>query len=422
MSINRSIAPQIKDITQVNLLDLEAEQLNNQMLVYQLQGGKQPVTHIQLIYPAGRWYEQKPLQSFFTSAQFLEGTSQKSSKAISELIDLHGATISASASYDVATVELLCLSKHLEPMIQLLVELLTEPSYDSDELALKQQILKRKLEVNLEKTNFVAQRVLHEKIYGKSHPYGYSSSSEKYDSIRSEDLISFHQSHFLNATPTVIISGHFTSEELNVIKSSISALPTGQVLDNPTFESKGQKGKTYIPFDDAKQTTIRMGKPIDHINTENYGKLILANAVLGGYFGSRLMSNLREDKGLTYGVYSQLGSFVHQDYWFIGTDVGKDNRNLAVQEIKKEIQILQNQLVPAEELEVVRNYVMGKYLGKVDGPFSQAKVYKNLMIHNQTTKDFQDQVSQILSTTAEDIMELANQYWSLDELTEVQVG
>jgi len=422
MTLDRNIAPAIQPIQQVDLLALTADKLRNGIPFYELKGGKQPVIHLQLIYPAGRWNENKELQSFFTGNQLLEGTTSKTSKEISELIDLHGSSISASPGYDVATIELLCLSKHLTPMIELLREVITSPVYDEKELALKQQIVKRSLQVNLQKTDVVAQRTFHEKVFGNNYPYGYASSIEKYDAITTEDLREFHQSNYLNATPIAILSGNYTSTELTQIQEMISGLPTGETQSPSNWTLNTESGATYIPFEEAKQTSIRIGKPIIDLKEEDFGKLTVANAILGGYFGSRLMSNLREEKGLTYGAYAQLGRFVNQVYWFIGTDVGKEHRELAVAEIKKEIKRLQDELVSDDELELVRNYVMGKFLGKVDGPFAQAKVYKSLLLNSQNDVDFQKTVQQILSTTATDIQRLVKQHWALDEMVEVMVG
>lgn len=422
MSFNRNIAPEILPIQQVDLLDVQVDELQNGISFYELKGGKQPVVHLQLVFPAGRWNEKKAMQSFFTASQMLEGTTNKSSQEVSEMIDLHGATIDISASYDIATVELICLSKHLSPMVQLLEEMITSPSFDESELEVKQQIVKQKFQVNLQKTDFVAQRTFLQKAFGQSHPYGYTSSLELFDSIAVSDIKAYHESNFLGTKPIAIFSGDFTNEDLKVVKTMVSQLKTGENDTKVEWQMNVEYGESYIPFEEAKQTSIRIGKPMIDIHEDEYGMLTIANAILGGYFGSRLMSNLREEKGLTYGAYSHLGSFVDQGYWFIGTDVGKENRELAVGEIKKEIQRMQEELVSEGELELVRNYVMGKYLGKVDGPFSQAKVYKNLFIQSQNKVDFQNRVNQILDTSAEDVRDIANKYWKLDEMIEVLVG
>jgi len=423
MIINRKLVPAIQPITSAELLPIEAKKLTNGLPFYQLEGGDQQVVSLQLLFNAGRWFENKPLQAFLTASLLTEGTLNRSSEEVSEWIDFHGAQLIVDASYDVSTLSLVCLEKHLEPMLELMDDVLSNAAMRADELEIKKQISKQKLQVNQQKTDFVAQRMFHNLAFGESHPYGYASTAEKYDAINSKDVQSFRENGYLNSNSFAILSGNCSQENTIRIKNSLSKLTQSQTQSATTKKPlQTSFSRSDIDFPNAQQTSLRFGKPTIGVLHPDFAKLELANAILGGYFGSRLMSNLREDKGLTYGVYSRLGSFLNTGYWFVGTDVGKEHREVALEQIKLEVKNIQEHVVPTDELELVRNYMMGKYLSKVDGPFAQAKVYKTLILHGQSHADFQRRIDQLLHATAEDVQEMAQKYWSMDNMIEVLVG
>ena len=133
------------------------------------------------------------------------------------------------------------------------------------------------------------------------------------------------------------------------------------------------------------------------------------------------MSNLREDKGYTYGAYSFLGSFLQEGYCYIGTDVGSEQAEAAVTEIYAELNRLQTEAIPEAELQLVKNYVMGKYLAKIDGPFAQAKVFRSLLLRGETAEDFVDRVSRIQQINSAQLQALAQQYFSAEQMIEVVV-
>jgi predicted Zn-dependent peptidase len=146
------------------------------------------------------------------------------------------------------------------------------------------------------------------------------------------------------------------------------------------------------------------------------------NTVLGGYFGSRLMANIREDKGYTYGIGSGASSLNRGGALFIATEVGADVCKAAVTEIEKEINILKTELVPENELSLVRNYMLGSLLGSLENIFSHADKFKNIYFSG-LDYDYYDRYTQVIrSSTAEDVLKTANKYLNLDKFYKVIVG
>jgi zinc protease len=145
------------------------------------------------------------------------------------------------------------------------------------------------------------------------------------------------------------------------------------------------------------------------------------NALFGGFFGSRLMSNIREDKGYTYGIHSYLLNHVHESGWMISTEAGKDVCEATIAEVYKEMKDLREELVDEEELLLVRNYMMGSLLGDLDGPFQIISRWKNIVLNNLTEQYFYDSIHTIKTISAEELQALAEKYLQPEDFYELVV-
>ena len=148
----------------------------------------------------------------------------------------------------------------------------------------------------------------------------------------------------------------------------------------------------------------------------------MVNTILGGYFGSRLMANIREEKGYTYGIGSRMVSMNNAGYIYISTEVGTNVCDDAVNEIYKEIDKLRNELVSSEELNLVKNYMMGDFLRSADGPFALADKFKKIMFYDLSYSYYDEFVKTVKTITPEQIQSLADQYLNPDDLYELVVG
>jgi predicted Zn-dependent peptidase len=148
---------------------------------------------------------------------------------------------------------------------------------------------------------------------------------------------------------------------------------------------------------------------------------MVLNSLFGGFFGSRLMSNIREDKGYTYGIYSYLENHVQESAWVISTEAGRDVCEATVAEVYKEMEVLRNEPVDADDLLLVQNYMMGSILGDLDGPFQIINRWKNIVLNGVDSSYFQNQVATIKSVTAAELQELANKYLHPEKFYELVV-
>jgi predicted Zn-dependent peptidase len=188
----------------------------------------------------------------------------------------------------------------------------------------------------------------------------------------------------------------------------------------PAMSSTHQK--TLVEKSDAIQSAIRVGRILFNKTHPDYFKFQVLNTILGGYFGSRLMANIREDKGYTYGIGSGLNSLLHSGYFFISTEVGADVTTKALDEIHKELKLLREDLVSESELETVRNYILGQFLRSVDGPFALAEKFKAVYEFGLDYSYYDKYFHAVKTVTPAEIRDLANKYFQEKDLIECVAG
>lgn len=421
--INRKIAPPIKRIEKLNLPKSQKKRLSNGIPVHIINMGTQDVLKLQLVFNAGRPYEKKKLIAKATSRLLKEGTTNLSSAAIAEQIDFYGATLSTPTNLDHSNLVFYSLSKHFKTLIPLVAELLLQPSFPQEELNTYLENSKRRLQVDLTKNDVVAYRKITEFIFGKEHPYGYNSNHRAYNRVERTDLLGHFQKHFNARNCQLFISGKVTEETLKLLEEHIGQLPVGRKSRLPTLKLTTETPqKRHIDIPNSMQTAIRIGKRIMGRTHPDFAGFTVLNTIFGGYFGSRIMMNIREDKGYTYNIYATQDTMLHDACFYVSTEVGSEFTQKAIKEIYKEIDILQNDLVPAEELQMVRNYMLGNMLNMVDGPFHVADVIKTLVLNKMPFSDFDKLIATVNTITPQELRDLAQKYFRKEEMWEVTAG
>jgi predicted Zn-dependent peptidase len=350
-----------------------------------------------------------------------EGTRLKTSFELHEAFDFYGAYIQKESSRDYAGVSLFASDKHLSNLLPLLIEVLKESSYPQNEFDIYLKNRKARFEDSLKKVEFVCRNEFTGMLYGE-HPYGKALKLSHFDEISRDEVVDYYQHQYLQQIPIVFVTGLVDKSSKSMIENVLLALD-GKKTEFPQLGFQmPQVGKHFIEQPGAIQSAIRIGRPMVTIEHTDYAALSTANTILGGYFGSRLMKNIREEKGFTYGIGSGLVSFEKNGMWMIATEVGKDVTAAAINEIYKEIDILSKEPVSDAELETVKNYILGNFIKSIDGPFNQSEKIKTLVLRNLEDDFYQIHIKKILSIAASDIQKTVNQYFSKDKLVELVVG
>ncbi|HCN82614.1 MAG TPA: insulinase family protein, partial [Sphingobacteriaceae bacterium] len=198
---------------------------------------------------------------------------------------------------------------------------------------------------------------------------------------------------------------------------------TGKPFVENAFEFHPGKGKEhYIERPDAIQSAMRIGQLSVNRNHPDFPDLQVLNTILGGYFGSRLMANIREDKGYTYSIGSAIISLENAGYFFIASEVGTEVCNDAMNEIRKEVGKLKTELISDEELSLVKNYILGSMLGGLENVFSHADKFKNIYFFGLGYDYYERYINRVKHVTPAELLKLAKKYFDFDRFEKIVVG
>lgn len=424
MTLDRTIAPPSKRIEHINILKAEKTILENTIPLYTILAGEQPVFRLELIFEAGSRKETVQGASLFTSKMLSEGTSKHSATEISEFFDQYGAFIEISQTADRFSLMVYGLTEHLPKFLPILCEMITDSTIPADDLDMQKTIAAQNLKINLEKTSFLAGQIFREQLYGKTHPYGRSLTVDAIEKIKQEDVLSFYQKNIQHSPFKVFLSGNCGETELKLINDYLGKVIVNQSIKEDNSFDILKKSTEDILVEKAQnmQSSIRVGKVLFNRTNPDFFKFIVMNTLLGGFFGSRLMKNIREEKGYTYGISSVLMPYRESGYLVIGTDVKKEFTQQTLDEIRKEIVRLQTESVLEDELETTKNYMIGSFVGSLNTPFEIADRQKVVILDNLPADFYENYIHHIRSVSAADVMEMANKYLQLNTLCEVVVG
>ncbi|MBS1507707.1 MAG: insulinase family protein [Bacteroidetes bacterium] len=417
--LDRSVAPAFSKDFSFDLPSFEIRSLNSGANLIILQGLQQEVVKLEIIFKAGKWHEPALGVSHFTSNLLDKGTDRKSAKEISGIFDYYGSQIEISPGYDFTSVSLYVLKKFMPQVLPIFLEIISSPAFPESELNLQKEIFIQNLKINNQKNNAVASKLIRKNIFGSQHPYGSSVEEQHVAVLTPADLTKFYKTNFSPAE--IYLHGNFTDANLEWISSQFG-LFTSQTVEDLKFDSIPEKRVCTEDRPESVQSSIRLGKEIINRSHPDYFPLLLLNHILGGYFGSRLMKNIREDKGLTYGIYSSLHPFKNSGMFSIGADVNKENKEIVFTEIKKELALLRDVAISEEELTTSKNHFLGSLQLEVANPFSSFDKIKNIRLNGLSDDYYKLLFSSIRSSSASSLKEIANKYLIENSFHEVSVG
>lgn len=423
--MNRYIQPTISPIEKIDVPPLRKTICSNGMPLYVMSTGDEEVMRVDVIISAGSWEQSKKMQSMITNLLLKEGTSSHTSAQIAEMIDFYGASIQTTATHHHSYLTLYTLNKYSEPMLDLMREIILSPTFPESELRTTMARRKQNYLTEREKVQYMASRGFLSALYGKEHPYGRSVELSDFDGLTTDDLKMFHRKYYCSGNCQVLISGKINDKTVRLIERYFGAEQWG---GTDCFESKEHQMQPsvtrslFIPKANALQSAVRIGIPVIRRNHPDFQKLKVVNTILGGYFGSRLMSNIREDKGYTYGIGSGITVYRKAAYLCVSTQTACQYTRPLIAEVYREITRLQQELVSEEELTMVKNYMIGEFCRSLESPFSIAEAYLSLIIDDMDATYLISQPESVKNITAEEVRETALRYLSSDLFYEIVAG
>ena len=421
--LDRITQPKIKVIKEINPQESNNYKLTNGIPVSSFNLGTQEVIKIELVYNTGTKDLENTVILSAIAALFADASSNKSSGKIIENLDFHGSYVKTSVEKDNLSFMLFCTTNKLSEALPLFVESVLDSVYNEKALQTFLNNAKEKLKTELEKVNTICNREFTKSIFKRS-PYNRVVELSNFDNIIAEDLYKFKEEYIQTDKMSIYVAGNFNDDEIkNSLNKYFGYLIINSKNTNSYNKFNSKPVKKNIEKEGSLQSAIRIGKILDvDFGSQEYFNLKFLNVVLGGYFGSRLMSNIREDKGYTYGISSFISANNRAISFNIATEVGAKVTLAALKEIYKEIVLLQNELVSDKELELVKNYLSGNLLNSITGPFALSNQYKKLRLKGTDfsfLKNYLDSIHKIDSNT---LRSIAVNHLQIDSMSEIVVG
>lgn len=417
--LNRTLTPELKQIDKIDFVKPQIFDISGDTKLFFMQEVPNDTARLDLYFDAGTVKGNSGIASF-VNGLLLSGTPTKTSIQINNEIDGLGGFFESGVSNENAVVTMYSLRENLLPILRVMKDAIHNLALHEHEVEELINDRKQKFKVSMEKVSFLAQRGFQQRLFNDSM-YGRVTNEDDFDKISIQELRRFFNENYLHGLTKVVVVGDLTQDEVDEIIDLTGSWAKGTTSE---FEKNisNLKGSAHIVKDGALQTAIRVGRMLFNKTHKDYNDFLILNTIFGDYFGSRLMSNIREDKGYTYGIGTMVAELHETGYFLIATEVGKEVKDATLKEIRNEIERLQTEPVGADELDLVKNYMLGQLLKSADGPYSMTDLYMSVEPYGLDLDFYNRSIESINSITPERIMELAKKYLNWNDMTVVSAG
>jgi predicted Zn-dependent peptidase len=394
---------------------------SNGVPIYTLRADDFEVVRLSFVFRAGTSMQHKPFTASATANMLGEGTATMTAQEIADKLDFYGSYFDVNIDRDYTYISFCSLKKFFAPTAEVAREIVLSPTFPERELATYCSKRKQGLTIERKKVDMQSRELFAQALFGENHPYGISADERLYDELRREDIVELYKELYTADNCFVVCSGNITEDVMATITSITEALPSGSKRQ-VAFPATTSTPLLRRDIASALQSSIRIGRLLFTRTHPDFVGMQVVAAVLGGYFGSRLMQNLREEHGYTYGVMAAMVNFEREGYLAIATQVAREHREDALREIYAEIERLRTELMSEDELQMVKNVMIGEILRILDGPFGIADVTIENIMCGMDNSATEQSVEAIFAITPEQVRALAHKYLRRDDLIEVVVG
>lgn len=390
--------------------------------IYAINCPEYEVVRLSFVFHAGTITQRHPFTASATANMLAEGTAALTSQQVAERLDYYGSYFDINIDRDYSYITFCSLSKFFMQTAEVIEQVILHPTFPAEEVTTYAAKRKQQLAIERRKVETIAREKFANAIFGKNHPYGISYSEDAYDSLSREHIEEHYRRCYTAEECIVVCSGNINPEVLARIESIASQLPTSDLTQKIALLPFETCHLIRHQHDGAVQSSIRMGRLLFPRTHEDFIPMQVLSTVLGGYFGSRLMQNLREQHGYTYGAFCAMVNFQHTGYLALATQTGKEVTEDALRQIAFEIEYLQNDKISEQELALVKNIMAGELMRILDGPFGIADVTTENILCGFDNSHIQEHLQRIRATTPEELRDLAQRYLATEDLVTVVVG
>ena len=420
-----AVPPVIKPVV-VDKMALPVEiAMPNGVKLYALAGGGNGILRLEFLFKGGYAIQEKPLQATFTNRMLREGAGNMSAEEISSKLDYYGAWIECYSSQNCNHIVLYCLRKHFVPLLELLRVVVQEPLFPQENLDVVRRNGKAHFEVNSKRVDNLAQRHFENALWGDAHPLAHIVEPSDYDNITRDDLVSYYKSVYTSRNLTLFLSGDYDDFTVDSIKSVLCYDEWGSdTVLNSAFVAPNNSlyGRRDIHLDGAVQSAVKIGFMAMEVSDPDFHKFRFLTVLLGGYFGSRLMSNVREENGYTYHISAEVDAYGRRNAFMISSETANEYVELCIKEIYHELQRLCDEPLDDAEVEHVRNYVLGEMCRECEGLTAKSEVFVNAWLSGESFASVNEYLEVVKNVTASELSMVAKSYFKPCNMIEIVVG
>jgi predicted Zn-dependent peptidase len=415
--------PDIKTIKAFNNLPVHNYQLDEGMNIFGFYNDDVKAVKLDFLFEAGQADQSKTFLAAFTNAMIREGNSNGKSKSAEEILDYYGIFLNQKVTHSWSVFSFYLPIMHLDKLLPVAYEMLFQPVFTEEALQFLKEKTRQRLRQNLQRTDYRAAAYLKSLLWGENNPLGFYPREKALDKLEVQDIKHFYQQHYPHSC-RIGISGYFPKnikDQINQFFGKIHVTYQNRKIAQPKLLSTSPV-EHHITMSNKNQTSLKWGKHIPGPGHSDYFAFKVADTVFGGFFGSRLMRNIREDKAYTYGIYSTIRPTRFGCTHTITTDVGHDYLEDTIHQIEYEAEQLRSDRIGTEELRLVQNYMAGELLSIFDGAFKHASIYRYLIEMDMDFSYYADFLNTIYQLTPDDIRDVANRHLDVKNMHKVTAG
>jgi zinc protease len=422
-------APVSKEVLKVTLPKAFESKLGNGLQVVVLENHKLPVFAVQMVVLSGGISDPADQHGVaqFTASMLREGTKTRNSREIAEQVESLGASLVATSglSTTTSTVATSGLMEQFDPIMALFADVVLNPSFPADELKKIQARTVAQLRAQRSVPGFLAAEMFSKVLYGQ-HPAGrVAPSPEEVQRLTPEALASFHATWYRPNNAIFAIVGDVRPDAvIAALEKAFGTWKRGEIspVQVPAVADPGAARICVIDRPGSVQTNFLLGGLTIDRTDPDYPALSVANRIIGGSPSARLFMNLREDKGYTYGAYSNFTAYKFRGAFQANTEVRTDVTEGAMKELTYELRRLADEMTPPDELENARRSIVGSFALQLESPQSLLQNVITQKIYGLPADYWETYPRKISAVTAEDVQRVARKYLDIKRVQVVAVG
>ena len=412
--------PEIHTFGFNHIVDVENRLLDNGVALQLIPLEDTQVVVIDFYFHACKWHQRRSLQAYSSVALIHTSTDDYDADTLAQVIDYNGASIYTRTGFLGTSVTLVCLSKNLKAMMPVMKSIITQPTYDKRRFETFIEKEKQEHSIMRKDVNSVAFFNLLNMLYGKTHPSTSFAEKEDYNTLTREDLLEFHDNYICSSDCRIWMTGDISEENIQLVNTYFGSHKWGKtqfVFQTPHWPEVNPSKENVLRINmEGVQSAIAMGQLLPRWDHPDFTHIMVATTLLGGYFGSRLMSNIREEKGLTYGIQASLRRTLSETSLIISTATANENVEQVVEEVKKEIVRMKTEKVGEDELTRVKNYMIGYACRTYEPRPGLSNLLMDLYMMGKPYDDVITENKMVRETSADDIIETVNRYFDVENM------